>query len=315
VTATSFPATPGRLDAVMAERLGVPRAEVQRAIAEGRVRVDGRLRPKSFRLTGGERVDADLREPGELAAEPGPLDVRYEDEHLLVVSKPAAMVVHPTASGRTGTLVNRLLALGVPLSTVGGPDRPGIVHRLDAGTSGVMLVAKDDRAHEVLAGMFRRHAVDRRYLALVRGRVEHDRFVIDAPLGRRAARIEVRAITGKEAATDVEVRERLPRATLVEARPRTGRTHQIRVHLAWIEHPVVGDPAYGGRRKRLSAPEAQRNLAGELLGCLGRQALHAAELRFAHPITGVEIDLRSPLPGDMQGALAMLRRRGPGSPH
>jgi 23S rRNA pseudouridine1911/1915/1917 synthase len=295
MTTTSFQAMPGRLDAVAAQRLGVPRAEVQRAIAEGRVLVDGRSRPKSFRLAGGERVEAELREPGDLVPEPGPLDVLYSDDHLLVVSKPAGMVVHPTGSRRTGTLVNRLVARGEPLSAAGGPDRPGIVHRLDAGTSGLMIVAKDDPTHEALALMFRRHAVDRRYLALVRGSVEHDRFVVDAPLGRRAARIEVRAITGKDAATEVDVVERLQAATLVEARPRTGRTHQIRVHLSAIGHPVLGDRAYGG-----AGPDARR------LG-LDRPFLHSWRLVFDHPVTGKRVEAEAPIPPDLEEALRRAR--------
>jgi len=282
---------PGRLDAVVAERLGLARVEVQRAIGEGRVRVDDRVRPKSFRLSGGERVDVELRDAGDLAPEPGPLPVLYEDAHLMVVSKPPGLVTHGTASRRTGTLANRLLALGVPLSSAGGADRPGIVHRLDAGTSGAMVVAKDDAAHAALGDLFRRHAVDRRYLALVRGRVEHDRFLVEAPLGRGRARIRVRAVTGKEAATEFEVRERLPGATLVEARPRTGRTHQIRVHLAAVGHPVLGDRRYGG--------------AGEDATRLGlrRPFLHSWRIAFDHPVTGERIEVEDPLPPDLKEAL------------
>ena len=286
---------PGRLDVVVAGRLAIPRAEVQRAVAEGRVRVDDRVRPKSFRLVGGERIDVELVTSGDLAPEPGPLTVLFEDEHLMVVSKPAGLVAHGTASRRTGTLVNRLLALGVPLSTVGGADRPGIVHRLDAGTSGAMLVAKDDRTHAALAEMFRRHTIDRHYLALVRGEVEHDRFLIDAPLSRERARILVRAATGKKAATEVEVRERLPRATLVEAKPRTGRTHQIRVHLAAIGHPVLGDRTYGGAGQDAT-----------LLG-LTRPFLHSWKLAFDHPMTGKRIEVEDTLPSDLEGALKRAR--------
>lgn len=286
---------PGRLDAVVAERLGLPRTEVQRAIAEGRVVVDDEVRPKSFRLAGGERIDIELRAPGDLAPEPGPLHVLFEDDHLLVVSKPAGMVTHGTASRLTGTLVNRLLALGVPLSRAGGADRPGIVHRLDAGTSGAMIVAKDDETHAALADMLRKHMVDRRYLALVRGRVDPDRFLIDAPLGRERARIKVRPVTGKTAATDIEVRERLGGATLVEARPRTGRTHQIRVHLSAIGHPVLGDRAYGG-----GGPEAARLE-------LTRPFLHSWRVAFDHPVTGERIEVEDPLPAELESALAAAR--------
>jgi 23S rRNA pseudouridine1911/1915/1917 synthase len=284
-------AEPGRVDAVVARLLGVPRGEVQRAIAEGRVMVDGQVRSKSFRLAGGERVEVELPVPGGLVADLGPLPILYEDDHLLVVSKPAGMVTHPTASRRTGTLVNRLLSLGVPLSTIGGEDRPGIVHRLDAGTSGAIVVAKDDGTHAALSEMFRRHQVDRRYLALVRGHVGPDHFLIEAPLGRRAARILVRAVTGKHAATEIEVRERLPGSTLVEARPRTGRTHQIRVHLAAIGHPVLGDRAYGG-----AGPDSRR------LG-LDRPFLHSWRIAFDHPVTGGRVEIEDSLPRELTEAL------------
>src|SRR5438132_27300 len=201
----SFRAEPGRLDAVAAAALDIPRTEAQRAIAQERIRVDGSARPKSFRLSGGELIEAELHEPGELAAEAEPMEVRYEDEHLLVVSKPAGLVTHPTSSRRTGTLVNRLLAMGIPLSRRGGEDRPGIVHRLDAGTSGLLVVAKDDATHAALRATMRRHEAERTYAALVRGRLEHDRFAVEAPLARAGARIRVRSGSGREAETRFEV--------------------------------------------------------------------------------------------------------------
>jgi 23S rRNA pseudouridine1911/1915/1917 synthase len=289
---------PGRLDVVLAAALGLPRADVQKAIAAGRILVDGRARPKSFRLIGGERVDVDIRPIADVEAEAGPLGVLFQDEHLMVVAKPAGMVTHPTAARRTGTLVNRLLSLGVPLSLVGGEDRPGIVHRLDSGTSGLMIVAKDDPTHRSLTRMFRKHEVERRYLALVRGRVEHDRFLIDAPLERRRARIRVGSGSGKEASTEIEVRERLDEATLVEARPRTGRTHQIRVHLAAVGHPVLGDRAYGGGG----------GLAAEL--GLARPFLHSWRIAFDHPMSGARIELEDPLPEDLEQALSRARGSG-----
>jgi 23S rRNA pseudouridine1911/1915/1917 synthase len=291
----SFRAQAGRLDAVAAASLEIPRADVQRAIADGRVWVEGKPRPKSFRLSGGELVEAELLGPGELAAEADPVDVRYQDPYLLVVSKPAGLLTHPTASRRTGTLVNRLLGLGIPLSHAGGDDRPGIVHRLDAGTSGLLVVAKDDETHAELSAMFRRHAVARRYLALVRGLPEHDGFLVEAPLARRGARIVVRRSTGKEAATEVSVREHLDRAALVEARPRTGRTHQIRVHLAAVGHPVLGDRAYGG-----GGDDARR------LG-LTRLFLHSWRIEFDHPRTRQRIEVEDPLPADLERALGIAR--------
>jgi 23S rRNA pseudouridine1911/1915/1917 synthase len=280
---------------VLAEALGVPRADVQRAIAAGRVTVDGRPRPKSFRLEGGERLAADFEGAGDVPAEGEPVPVRYRDEHLMVVSKPAGIPVHPTAAHRTGTLVNRLKAMGVPLSSGSEPDRPGIVHRLDAGTSGLLLVASDDETHALLADMFRAHTVDRRYLALARGSVEHDRFAVEAPLARRGASIRVRAEGGREAETRFEALERLPRSTLLEAAPQTGRTHQIRVHLSAVGHPILGDRRYGG-----GGGEAGR------IG-LDRPFLHSWRIAFDHPVTGVRVELEEPLPDDLERALRRAR--------
>jgi 23S rRNA pseudouridine1911/1915/1917 synthase len=292
-----FRAETGRLDRVVADRLGIPRAEAQRAIAEGRVTVAGRARPKSFPLAGGERVSVGLEGLGAVPGEGPPVPVRYEDEYLAVVAKPAGLPTHPTAGRRTGTLVNRLLGMGMALSQVAGPERPGIVHRLDAGTSGLLVVAKDDRTHDLLSGMFARHDVSRRYLALVRGNVEHDRFAVDAPLARRGARIVVLRGEGRSAETDLEVRERFSggRATLLEAAPRTGRTHQIRVHLSAIGHPVLGDARYGG-----GGDQARR------LG-LTRPFLHAWRLAFSHPRTGDDVVVEEPLPEDLVEALRRAR--------
>jgi len=283
---------PGRLDAVLAEVLAVPRADVQRAIEAGGVTVEGRPRPKSFRLAGGERIDVSLEGAAEVPAEGDPVPVRYRDDHLMVVAKPAGIAVHPTASRRTGTLVNRLKAMGVPLSSGSEPDRPGIVHRLDAGTSGLLVVAADDSTHALLAEMFRRHTVDRRYLTLVRGAVEHERFAVDAPLVRRGAAIRVRAEGGREAETRFDVVERLARSTLLEAAPRTGRTHQIRVHLSAIGHPILGDRRYGGGANTLG---------------LDRPFLHSWRVGFDHPVTGERIELEEPLPDDLERALRRAR--------
>ena len=267
------------------------RADVQVAIAEGRVTVEGLRRPKSFRLAGGERVVADLKADAGIPPEPSGVPVRFRDKHLLVVSKPAGLATHPTRSRRTGTLVNRLEGMGVALSRLGDPLRPGIVHRLDAGTSGLMIVAASDEVHDELARMFRRHEVDRRYLALARGLVEHDSFDVDAPLGRRGARITVRSSHGRQAQTAFKVLERLERASLLEAAPRTGRTHQIRVHLAAVGHPILGDRAYGG-----GGDEARR------LG-LSRPFLHSWRIGFTHPVTGELIELEDPLPRELASAL------------
>jgi 23S rRNA pseudouridine1911/1915/1917 synthase len=293
--AEEMTATPGRLDAVLATLLRIPRAEVQRAIAAGSVLVDGQARPKSFRLEGGERLQVDRTGVGVLGPEGPSVPVRYRDEHLAVVSKPPGLPTHPTANRRSGTLVNRLIGMGLPLADVGDPLRPGIVHRLDAGTSGLLVVALSEDARAGLARTFRRHEADRRYLALVRGAAAHDRFVVDAPLGRRGARIRLDATTGREAETAFEVRERFRRATLLEAVPRTGRTHQIRVHLSAVGHAILGDGRYGG-----GGDEARR------LG-LTRPFLHSWRIGIDHPVTGERIELEDPLPEDLEAALRRVR--------
>jgi 23S rRNA pseudouridine1911/1915/1917 synthase len=285
----------GRLDSVLARMTGEARADVQRAIAAGKVRVDGEPRQKSFRLLGGERVTIEFEHDEPLEAEGPPVAIRYEDEHLVVVVKPGGLVTHPTAGRRGGTLVNRLLGMGVPLAPAGGSLRPGIVHRLDAGTSGLMTVAKTDEAYVALRSMFRAHAVQRRYLALVRGSVVNDIFAVEAPLGRRAAKIVVDATEGRRAETRFEVRERLAGATLLEAVPRTGRTHQIRVHLAAVGHPILGDRTYGG-----GGDDTHR------LG-LDRPFLHAWRLSFLHPVSEEQVEIQEDLPEELVSALARLR--------
>lgn len=279
---------------MVASVLRIPRARAQRAISTGGVTVDGESRPKSFRLIGGERVAVELADAHELEPEDVPVEVRHRDAHLVVVSKPAGVPTHPTEARRGGTLVNRLLGMGIPLADRGDPLRPGIVHRLDAGTSGLLVVACEDATGDALAGMFRRHEVDRRYLALVRGSVAPERFAVDAPLGRAGARIRVDAL-GRRAETSFEVIERFERATLLEAAPRTGRTHQIRVHVSAVGHPILGDARYGG-----GGDEARR------LG-LTRPFLHSWRIGFDHPVTSGRIELEDPLPADLQEALRRLR--------
>jgi 23S rRNA pseudouridine1911/1915/1917 synthase len=280
---------------VVAELAGIPRADVHRAIASGQVLVDGAPRSKSLRLVGGERIIVNLLDPGELLPDPGGLPIRYEDDHLLVVSKPPGELTHPTKTKRTGTVVNRLLGMGVPLSSGSEPDRPGIVHRLDAGTTGLLLVAKDDATHARLVQMLAAREIRREYLALVRGSPAHDRFGVEAPLTKRRGRVMVRRGDGVEAATDFEVIERHTGSTLLIARPRTGRTHQIRVHLSSIGHPILGDNVYGG-----GGEDAKR------LG-LRRPFLHAWRLSLAHPVTGDPLELEDPLPADLVEPLERAR--------
>jgi 23S rRNA pseudouridine1911/1915/1917 synthase len=293
----TFVASEGRLDSVIAAATGRTRADAQRAIVAGDVTVDGSRRARSARLAGGEHVVVHWRAATGPEPEPGPdIPIRFRDEHLLVVAKPAGLLSHPTPARPTGTLVNRLLAMGETLAPAGGPWRPGIVHRLDAGTSGLMIVARTDGAFAAMQAMFRRHAVERTYLALVAGEPEHDGFTVDAPLQRRSDRIVVDRVGGREASTEVEVLERLGAASLVRARPRTGRTHQIRVHLAAVGHPVVGDRPYGGRRE-----------LARMLG-LDRPFLHSADVGFEHPMTGERVSRSEPLPADLAEALDRARR-------
>jgi len=290
-----FTATPGRLDAVAAAATGVPRAEIQRAVADERVTVDGRPRPRSFALQGGESVEVDLRPAAAIVPGGDPVTVVYRDDALAIVSKPAGVLTHPTKAHRDETLVSRLLAMEIPLAPAGGPMRPGIVHRLDAGTSGLLLVASTDEAFAALQAMLRGHEVERRYLALVRGSPAHDDFRVEAPLGRRAARIVVDRVGGRAAATGFLVRERFPRTALVEAAPETGRTHQIRVHLQAVGHPIVGDTRYGG-----GGDDARQ------LG-LHRPFLHAWRLDLVHPMSGAPLHAEDPLPADLVDALERAR--------
>jgi 23S rRNA pseudouridine1911/1915/1917 synthase len=289
-------ATPGRLDAVLAGLTDAPRADVQRAIAAGGVLVDGVARAKSARLVGGELLEVTWSRTSEPAPEAGvEVPVRYRDDQLVVVAKPAGLITHPTPTRPAGTLVNRLLEMGIPLAPAGGPWRPGIVHRLDAGTSGLLVVACVDDAFRALQAMFRRHLVERRYLALVTGDPSHETFTVDAPLGRRADRVVVDRSEGRRASTSFEVAERFDGASLVAATPATGRTHQIRVHLSAVGHPIVGDRAYGG--------------AGDLARALGvtRPMLHAAGIAFEHPGSAARVELTEPTPADMADAIDRAR--------
>ncbi len=258
--------------------------------------MNGEPRPKSHRLEGGEELRVTLPPARESTLVPDdtvPLRVAWEDEHLLVVDKPAGVVVHPSAGHAEGTLVHGLLAH----AAAGGeePERPGIVHRLDRDTSGLLVVARSDEAHRRLQEAIRERKVTREYIALVRGRPHSMRGRIEAAIGRDrhdATRISLDTDTAREAATEFEVVELLPSHALLRVWLETGRTHQIRVHLEAIDLPVSGDPTYG--------------VAGDL--GLERQFLHAARLAFTHPFTGEEIEVTSPLPGELEAALARARR-------
>jgi 23S rRNA pseudouridine1911/1915/1917 synthase len=298
-----------RLDLFLAARLpDLSRAFIQKLAREGGARVAGSPSPPSRRVRAGQTVSLRVPSPAPspLVGEPIPLHVLYEDEDLLVLSKPAGMVVHPGAGVASGTLVHALLARGPHWSNIGGEERPGIVHRLDRGTSGVMVVARNDRAHRALAAQFKAREVEKSYLALVWGAVAEDQFDVDAPLGRdvrRRRRISTRTAKPRSASTTFQVLERLGVFTLLEARPRTGRTHQIRAHLDSVGHPIVGDAEYGGDRAHTLGAGACR----DAVAAFHRLALHARRLAFSHPADGRRLAFEAPIPAELENLLAVLR--------
>ena len=290
-----------RLDRALAAAVPtLSRERLKALIRSGAVETAGRaIRDPATKVRGGENLSVVVPKPkpAHNAPQDIPLTVVFEDEHLLVVDKPAGLVVHPAAGNLDGTLVNALLHhCAGQLSGIGGVARPGIVHRIDKDTSGLLVVAKTDVAHEGLAKQFAAHSIDRRYLAIVSGVPKASRGIVDAPLARSATNRKKIAIVegkrGKRAVTHWRRLEVLRDAALVECRLETGRTHQVRVHMASLGHPLVGDPVYGRSGKT----------HGKLLKELGfhRQALHAAELGFTHPVTRSRLSFSSPMPPDMQ---------------
>lgn len=288
-----------RVDRVVAMLTGRSRAEVVDLIEGGVVLLDGVVvSTKSHRVHAGQRLSADVPDlPARLGPQPDPavdLVVLHADDHIIVIDKPAGLVVHPGAGNDTGTLVNGLLARYPELAGVGEEHRPGIVHRLDRGTSGLLVVARSQLAYDSLVGQLSLRTVDRRYTAVVVGTVEGPAGVVDAPIGRSDAdptRMSV-SVTGREARTRYEVVRRFTaptELTLVDCKLETGRTHQIRVHLAAIGHPVLGDAHYGGVRPAIAA---------------NRPFLHARRLEFSHPATGTPVVFSSPLPPDLEALLA-----------
>ena len=274
-----------RLDVFAAEAADITRSRAGALIREGCVLVNGSQQAKAgCKLRAGDRVTVRIpeAEPASIEAEDIDLDILYQDADVAVVFKPSGMVVHPAAGNERGTLVNALLKHLDNLSGIGGEIRPGIVHRIDKDTSGLLLVAKNDRAHVSLSDQIRAHSVHRAYQAIVIGNLRDDEGFVDTPIGRHPTDRKRMAVVpgGREARTNWRVLERLRGATLIEARLTTGRTHQIRVHMASIGHPVLGDPVYGP--KKSPYPVA------------GGQLLHAFQIGFVHPVTGEEMRFTSP---------------------
>jgi 23S rRNA pseudouridine1911/1915/1917 synthase len=288
-----------RLDKVItAHAPDLSRALAQRLIKDGAATVNGHPSKPSYRVQVGDKivVHVPIELPEQILPEDIPIDIVHEDDVLLVIDKPAGMVVHPGAGHASGTLVNAVLAHCPQITDVGGAGRGGIVHRLDKDTSGLLLVAKDDGTHTALQRQFKRRQVAKTYLALVENQVQPSEGIIEASIGRDKRQRKKMAVvrSGREAQTMYRAAEYFPNHTLLEVHPRTGRTHQVRVHLAWLGYPIVGDTVYGRRRQRLLK---------------SRHFLHATRLRFTHPTTGEEVEFEAPLPQKLANVLDQLRRR------
>ena len=288
-----------RLDAFLSADGALTRSQAARLIAEGRVRVNGKPAAKSARLSGSETVTVDVPQLRETALSPQdiPLDVVYEDDDVIVVNKPTGLVVHPAPGHPDGTLVNALLHhCGDSLSGIGGEKRPGIVHRIDRDTSGLIIAAKNDAAHLALSAQLKDHSLSRTYECLVTGNMKQDSGTVDAPIGRSSADRKKMAVvpTGRRAVTHWEVVARYPGVTHLRCRLETGRTHQIRVHMAYIGHPILGDTVYGAKKP--------------VPGLTG-QCLHATGLRFIHPRTGEPVELHCPLPPEFTAMLQKLQNK------
>lgn len=285
------------------------RSYLQKLIEDGQVTLEGRPVRASEKVHSGQRIRLKIPPPVVLKAEAEaiPLKVLYEDKHLAVVDKPAELIVHAAGKKSQGTLVNALLYHLKDLSGIGGSLRPGIVHRLDKGTSGLMVVAKTNEAHLALSRMFQEHQIEKTYLALAYGSFKADEGIIEGRIGRSRGnrkKFSSRTRKGREAKTRYRVLHRFENVALLEVKPYTGRTHQIRVHLSEAGHPLVGDPLYGGRQwiQKLP-PKLQKGVQA-----LGRQALHAWKLRFEHPLKKKELKLEAEIPQDLEEILQELRR-------
>ncbi|MBL0388758.1 RluA family pseudouridine synthase [Tumebacillus sp. ITR2] len=290
-----------RIDKLLAELIpNVSRSQVQELIESQHVLVQDKKPKSNYKVKTGDVLTVTLPEPEQasIEAEDIPLDVRYEDADVIVVNKPRGMVVHPAAGHYSGTLVNALMFHCKDLSGINGEVRPGIVHRIDKDTSGLLMAAKNDVAHRHLAEQLKEHTVTRKYLAVVHGVIQHDLGTVDAPIGRHPVHRQQQAVLregGREAITHFQVIERLPNHTVVELKLETGRTHQIRVHMDFIGHPLVGDPKYGNQK---------RNRFGDIVD---GQALHAQVLGFVHPRTGEYLEFSTDVPEELQKLIDFLR--------
>jgi len=300
---------PERIDRFLARQgLNLSRSRIQRGLDDGTIDVNTRPVKPSYLVRPGDRIAIRLSAPTreELRAEPIPLTIVYEDRHLLVLDKPPGLVVHPAPGHRTGTLVHALLHHCRDLAGIGGRERPGIVHRLDKDTSGLLVVAKHDAAHTGLMRQFKNHTISRRYTALLVGDVRPSRGTVDLPLGRDIRdrkKISPQTARPRHAVSHYRVMERFGRATLTGITLETGRTHQIRVHMAHAGYPVLGDAVYGGRRVTAFSDVP-----------VTRQMLHASELGFLHPVTNRPLVFTTPLPSDMEAACRALRLAAPKTP-
>jgi len=303
-----------RLDRLLGRLLapGFSRSYLSALLAEGRIQVDGRPVRPALRVLPGMSVEGQLDQPAAILPEPEemPLSILHEDEALIVVDKPVGLVIHPGSGARSGTLVNGLLARYPELATVGRADRPGIVHRLDRETSGVLLVARTNEASRLLVNQFKAKQVHKEYTTFVWGEMPFDNDWIELPIGSHPRHPQLRAVTaegGQPASTFYTVKRRLGVASLLSVSPRTGRTHQIRVHLQHLGFPVLGDPAYGRDEQAAWERWVQaRRAQGLRAPQLARQALHAARITLSHPLSGAEVSYESPLPPDLRDLLEVL---------
>lgn len=308
----TFTVTPSdaktRLDIFLLQRLpDLTRSRIKNLIEDGLVSLNDMPAKAGVKVKGGDEISITIPEPQPVKAEPEkiPLDIIYEDKDVIVINKPPGLTVHPGTGRASGTLVNALLYHCKDLSGIGGVLRPGIVHRIDKDTSGVLVVAKNDKSHQFLAKQFKEHSIKRRYLAIVSGYVKKDEGTVDLPIGRHISerkKMSVRTRKGRRAVTHYRVLKRFPFHTLLEVTLETGRTHQIRVHLSAIHHPVIGDPVYG----KGNIPSGLSQKAIMLIKNLERQALHAETLGIIHPETKEYLEFTVPLPKDMEAIIAAL---------